>query len=122
MKRIFLLLFVLVSLHAADAVTVDVAGTVVVGGATPATPASGEVRLGASQVPAQGTVTAADVVVNGTTLPGTNTTSLYGEHVVAKVSTGMAQTGVVTIRPPQGLPFHPVNQSTPEETSDRVRA
>jgi hypothetical protein len=53
-------------LGAADVVTVDAAGAVVVAGTTPAAPATGEVRLGAGQVKAQGAVTAGDVVINRT--------------------------------------------------------
>lgn len=64
MKRIFLLFLASCSLQSADVLTVDPAGTVIIVGTAPATPAAGEVRLGSGQVKAQGTVTAGDVVIN----------------------------------------------------------
>ena len=67
MKRILLILVFVNALPSADVLTVDPGGTVIIAGAGPATPAVGEVRIGAGQVSAQGTVTAGEIVINRTT-------------------------------------------------------
>jgi hypothetical protein len=64
MKRTLFLFLILGGLPAADVLTVNPAGSVIVAGNPPTAPAPTEVRLGGGQISAGGSVTAADAQVS----------------------------------------------------------
>lgn len=111
MKRIFCLFVITLGLSAADVVTVDPNGVLIVAGTPPAAPTATEVRIGGGQVSTGGPVVVTDgsgnalQVAGGAIVSGTATVG----NVVVNRSTQAASTEVVRGDDPRMTNARPAN-------------